>query len=92
MPAGAFDHSVFKASYGQSRYDETGWLGATVVTFHGHASDYLDGVGWVYTVHLMLGITLFLFFSFHPAGAYIKYANGVCYPPLSGCAFASLIT
>ncbi|MFT4465999.1 MAG: respiratory nitrate reductase subunit gamma [Sodalis sp. (in: enterobacteria)] len=34
------------------------------VTFHGHASDHLDGVEWVYRVHLVLGMTLFLVFSF----------------------------
>ncbi|OIV46514.1 respiratory nitrate reductase subunit gamma [Sodalis sp. TME1] len=35
-----------------------------IVTFHGHASDYLDGVEWVYRVHLVLGMTLFLVFPF----------------------------
>lgn len=35
-----------------------------IVTFHGHASDHLDGVEWVYRVHLVLGMTLFLVFPF----------------------------
>lgn len=35
-----------------------------VVTFHGGASAHLDGVAWVYRVHLVLGMTIFLLFPF----------------------------
>ncbi|WP_131057607.1 respiratory nitrate reductase subunit gamma, partial [Raoultella planticola] len=31
-----------------------------VVTFHGGASAHLDGVAWIYRVHLVLGMTIFL--------------------------------
>jgi nitrate reductase gamma subunit len=33
-----------------------------VVTFHGGASAHLDGVAWIYRVHLVLGMTIFLIF------------------------------
>lgn len=36
----------------------------SVVTFHGGASHYLDGVAFVYRVHIVLGMTLFLLFPF----------------------------
>ncbi|MBK4713906.1 MULTISPECIES: respiratory nitrate reductase subunit gamma [Tenebrionibacter/Tenebrionicola group] len=36
----------------------------SVVTFHGGASAYLDGVAVVFRVHLVLGMTLFLLFPF----------------------------
>lgn len=36
----------------------------TVVTFHGGASQYLDGVAFIFRVHLVLGMTLFLLFPF----------------------------
>lgn len=35
-----------------------------VVTFHGSASAHLDGVAWIYRVHLVLGMTIFLIFPF----------------------------
>jgi len=35
-----------------------------VVTFQGGAATYLDGVAFVYRVHLVLGMTLFLLFPF----------------------------
>lgn len=35
-----------------------------IVTFRGGASAYLDGVAWVYRVHLVLGMTIFLLFPF----------------------------
>ena len=35
-----------------------------VVTFHGGASAHLDGVAWIYRVHLVLGMTIFLIFPF----------------------------
>lgn len=35
-----------------------------VVTFHGGASDYLSGVAFIFRVHLVLGMTLFLLFPF----------------------------
>ncbi|NIF00360.1 respiratory nitrate reductase subunit gamma [Pantoea sp. Acro-805] len=40
-----------------------GWAQA-VVTFHAGASEHLDGVAWIYRVHLVLGMTLFLLFPF----------------------------
>lgn len=36
----------------------------SIVTFHGGASAYLDGVAFVYRVHLVLGMSLFLLFPF----------------------------
>ena len=36
----------------------------TVVTFHGGASHYLDGVAAIYRIHIVLGMTLFLLFPF----------------------------
>ncbi len=35
-----------------------------IVTFRGGASQFLDGVAWVYRVHLVLGMTIFLLFPF----------------------------
>jgi len=40
-----------------------GWAQA-VVTFHAGASEHLDGVAWIYRVHLVLGMTIFLLFPF----------------------------
>jgi nitrate reductase gamma subunit len=40
-----------------------GWAQA-VVTFQGGASGHLDGVAFVYRVHLALGMTIFLLFPF----------------------------
>ncbi|MBJ3815530.1 respiratory nitrate reductase subunit gamma [Shimwellia pseudoproteus] len=40
-----------------------GWAQA-VVTFHGGAAEHLDGVAFIYRVHLVLGMTLFLLFPF----------------------------
>lgn len=40
-----------------------GWAQA-VVTFQGGASGHLDGVAFVYRVHLVLGMTIFLLFPF----------------------------
>ncbi|HEY1845009.1 MAG TPA: respiratory nitrate reductase subunit gamma [Buttiauxella sp.] len=36
----------------------------SVVTFHAGASGYLDGVAFIFRVHLVLGMTLFLLFPF----------------------------
>ncbi|WP_300004344.1 respiratory nitrate reductase subunit gamma [uncultured Cedecea sp.] len=36
----------------------------TVVTFRGDASQHLDGVAFIFRVHLVLGMTLFLLFPF----------------------------
>lgn len=36
----------------------------SVVTFHAGASTYLDGVAFVFRVHLVLGMTLFVLFPF----------------------------
>ena len=38
-----------------------GWA-QSVVTFHGGASQHLDGVAFIFRVHLVLGMTLFLLF------------------------------
>jgi nitrate reductase gamma subunit len=35
-----------------------------IVTFQGDASSYLDGVGWVFQAHILLGLTLFVAFPF----------------------------
>lgn len=40
-----------------------GWA-QSVVTFHWGASQYLEGVGIVFKLHLVLGMTLFLLFPF----------------------------
>lgn len=40
-----------------------GWAQA-VVTFHGGASQHLEGVAFIYRVHMVLGMTLFLLFPF----------------------------
>jgi len=40
-----------------------GWA-QSVVTFHGGASEHLDGVAFIFRVHLVLGMTLFLLFPF----------------------------
>ena len=40
-----------------------GWA-QSVVTFHGGASEHLDGVGFVFRLHLVLGMTLFVLFPF----------------------------
>ena len=40
-----------------------GWAQA-IVTFHAGASEHLDGVAWIYRVHLVLGMTIFLLFPF----------------------------
>ncbi|MCU5774815.1 respiratory nitrate reductase subunit gamma [Erwiniaceae bacterium BAC15a-03b] len=40
-----------------------GWAQA-VVTFQGGASAHLDGVAWIFRVHMVLGMTLFLLFPF----------------------------
>ncbi len=36
----------------------------SVVTFHGGASAHLDGVAFIFRMHLVLGMTLFLLFPF----------------------------
>ncbi len=40
-----------------------GWA-QSVVTFHGGASQHLDGVAFIFRVHPVLGMTLFLLFPF----------------------------
>ncbi|WP_245912396.1 respiratory nitrate reductase subunit gamma [Mixta gaviniae] len=40
-----------------------GWA-QSVVTFQGNASTWLDGVEWIYRIHLVLGMTIFLVFPF----------------------------
>jgi len=40
-----------------------GWA-QSVVTFHGGAAVHLDGVAFIFRVHLVLGMTLFLLFPF----------------------------
>ena len=40
-----------------------GWA-QSVVTFHVGASAHLDGVAFIYRVHLVLGMTLFVLFPF----------------------------
>lgn len=36
----------------------------SIVTFHGGASANLDGVAWVFKLHIFLGMTIFLLFPF----------------------------
>jgi nitrate reductase gamma subunit len=40
-----------------------GWA-QSVVTFHGGAAAHLEGVAFIFRVHLVLGMTLFLLFPF----------------------------
>lgn len=40
-----------------------GWV-QSVVTFHGGASEHLDGVAFIFRLYLVLGMTLFLLFPF----------------------------
>lgn len=40
-----------------------GWA-QSVVTFRGGASAHLDGVAWVFKLHIVLGLTLFVLFPF----------------------------
>lgn len=40
-----------------------GWA-QSVVTFHGGAAEHLEGVAFIFRVHLVLGMTLFLLFPF----------------------------
>lgn len=40
-----------------------GWA-QSIVTFHGGAAEHLDGVAFIFRVHLVLGMTLFLLFPF----------------------------
>ena len=40
-----------------------GWA-QSVVTFHGGASEHLDGVAFIFRLHLVLGMTLFVLFPF----------------------------
>lgn len=40
-----------------------GWA-QSIVTFHGGASAHLDGVAWVFKLHIVLGLTLFVLFPF----------------------------
>lgn len=53
-----------------------GWAQA-VVTFRGGASAHLEGVAWVFRIHLVLGMTIFLLFPFtrlvHVWSAPIEY-------------------
>ncbi|MNC62873.1 Respiratory nitrate reductase 2 gamma chain [compost metagenome] len=48
-----------------------------VVTFHGGSSAHLDGVAYIFRVHLVLGMTIFLLFPFtrlvHVWSAPIEY-------------------
>ncbi|WP_291971921.1 respiratory nitrate reductase subunit gamma [Candidatus Symbiopectobacterium sp.] len=40
-----------------------GWT-QSIVNFHGGASAHLDGVAWVFKLHIVLGLTLFVLFPF----------------------------
>ncbi|QZN97501.1 respiratory nitrate reductase subunit gamma [Symbiopectobacterium purcellii] len=40
-----------------------GWA-QSIVTFHGGASAHLEGVAWVFKLHIVLGLTLFVMFPF----------------------------
>ncbi|UYP89970.1 respiratory nitrate reductase subunit gamma (plasmid) [Escherichia coli] len=40
-----------------------GWA-QSIVTFHGGASAHLEGVAWVFKLHIVLGLTLFVLFPF----------------------------
>jgi len=55
-----------------------GWAQA-VVTFHTGASAHLAGVAFIYRLHLVLGMTLFLLFPFcrlvHTWSAPVEYLS-----------------
>jgi len=40
-----------------------GWAQA-IGTFHAGASEHLAGVAWIYRIHLVMGMTIFLLFPF----------------------------
>ena len=67
-----------------------GWA-QSVVTFHGGASQHLDGVAFIFRVHLVLGMTLFLLFPFsrlvHIWSAPVEYLTrkyGISIPAENG--------
>lgn len=53
-----------------------GWA-QSIVTFHGGASAHLDDVSWVFKLHIVLGLTLFVLFPFcrlvHIWSALVEY-------------------
>ncbi len=66
-----------------------GWA-QSVVTFHGGASAHLDGVAFIFRMHLVLGMTLFLLFPFSRL-AYLERAGRVSDPQIPDCSCTSLI-
>ncbi|VEB84178.1 respiratory nitrate reductase 1 subunit gamma [Citrobacter koseri] len=53
-----------------------GWA-QSVVTFHGGASEHLEGVAFIFRLHLVLGMTLFLLFPFLAPGSHLERAGRV---------------
>ncbi|CAK9885794.1 MAG: Respiratory nitrate reductase 1 gamma chain [Candidatus Erwinia impunctatus] len=49
--------------HGSEMMKLVGWAQA-IVTFQGGASAHLDGVAWIFRLHMVLGMTLFLLFPF----------------------------
>ena len=52
-----------------------GWA-QSVVTFHGGASEHLDGVAFIFRVHLVLGMTLLCCSGISPSGTHLERAGG----------------
>ncbi len=80
--AGADNHPLLRpASDGSEMLKLVDWAQA-VVTFHGGASAHLDGVAWIYRVHPVLGMTIFLIFpspaSVHVWSAPVEYFTRRC--------------
>lgn len=40
-----------------------GWA-QSIVTFQGGAAEYMVGIGWIYKLHMFLGLTIFVLFPF----------------------------
>lgn len=60
---GAVDDSL-SAQHMDGKMMKSGLGQQAVVTFHGGASAHLDGVAFIYRLHLVLGMTLFVLFPF----------------------------
>ncbi len=82
--AGADNHPLLRPASGRQRNAQLVDWAQAVVTFHGGASAHLDGVAWIYRVHLVLGMTIFLIFPLHPPGSRLERAGGVFHPALPG--------
>lgn len=66
-----------------------GWA-QSVVTFHGGASQHLDGVAFIFRVHLVLGMTLFPAVPVLPSGSYLERAGRIPDAQIPDCPRPSL--